>query len=196
MSCPSLRSGTIPMMLPICLICQITAGLWLVDGASAASASGVKATVIRDPAGLPPPVAAMREAILDAARRGDLEALGHAIDLNEIPPMIGPGGGEEHPLEWLRSMSRDEKGIEVLARLTLILEAPAAHVGKGTGEEMYVWPHLAEMPLDRLEAPDEVVLYRLAVDDAAQRMHATGAYTGWRLGIGPEGVWHWLERIE
>jgi hypothetical protein len=195
MSCPRLPSGTVAR--PLCLILQITAGLWLVDGASDAAAAGqAGAVIIRDPAGLPEPVAAMREAILEAARKGDLEVLGHAIDLNEIPPMIGPHGGVDEPLEWLRRASADGQGIEVLAEISLILEAPAAHVGKGTKEEMYVWPHLAELSFGALEPGDLVALYRIAPADLAGRMRQSGKYAGWRLGIGPEGVWHWLEKGE
>jgi hypothetical protein len=196
MSCQSLRFGT--LALPLCLIAQISAGLWLVDGARATALAGESAepAIVRDPAALPEPVAAMRAAILEAAVSGELEALGHAIDLNEVPPMIGPAAGERKPLDWLRKVSADGEASAVLAELSLILEAPAAHVGKGTGGEMYVWPHLCELALTDLGAADRVILYRIAPGEAARRMRESGRYRGWRLGIGPEGVWHWLEKRE
>lgn len=154
--------------------------------------AGEQLTVIRDLATLPEPVQTMRQAILDAARKGDIEELRYAIELNEMPPMIGPAAAGE-PLPYLKTISVDGAGAETLARLSLLLEAPCAVVTGKDGAVMYVWPSYAASQLMDLPPADRVELYRLLPPDKAKAMLAKGEYSGWRLGISGSGIWHYLE---
>lgn len=188
---------SLPAAAVVYIIWQITFSLWPVDGGIGVAWADrtAKTTVERDLAGLPPTVLAMREAILEAVAKGDIEALALPIELNELPPVVGDASSED-ALASLRTASSDGQGIEVLAILSLVLELAPAHVDAGAKTEMYVWPYLAEVPLASLTPPERVDLYRIARGADAQRMLAAGRYTGWRLGIGPNGVWHWLEQGE
>ncbi|MEZ5774685.1 MAG: hypothetical protein R3D33_08300 [Hyphomicrobiaceae bacterium] len=164
------------------------------DGPISSFAAELPKVVIgSDPAILPEAVAEMREAILEAARSGDLEALRIPIEMNEIPPVIGPPDAGRDPLLWWRKVSADGEGREVMAALTLILEAGYAHVDPDGPREMYVWPYLAAVPLGELTPRQSIDLHRIAKGAEAEAMTASGVYSGWRLGIGADGVWHYME---
>jgi hypothetical protein len=141
---------------------------------------------------LPEPVQEMLLAIGEAIRSGDLDALQVAIEMNEMPPVIGDSDSKE-PLDFLKSVAKDETGAEVLARLSLVLDAGYAHVGKGGKNEAYVWPYLAEIDLKALTPADRVRLHRIAPGEAAVAMEKAGKYSGWRIAISATGVWHVLE---
>lgn len=142
--------------------------------------------------GLPDPVQDMLLAIGEAIRSGSLDDLKVAIEMNEIPPVIDMSDSKD-PLAYLRSVAKDDTGAEVLARLSLILDAGYAHVGKGGKDESYVWPYLAEIDLKALTPADRVRLRRIAPGGAALAMEKAGKYAGWRIAISATGVWHVLE---
>lgn len=142
--------------------------------------------------GLPEPVREMLLAIGEAIRSGDMEALKVAIEMNEMPPVIGDSQSEDQ-IGFLKSLSADGDGAETLAKLSLILDAGYAHVDPGGKEESYVWPYLAAIDFKALTPRDRVKLHRMAPGAAAVEMEKSGAYSGWRLGISPTGVWHFLE---
>jgi hypothetical protein len=141
---------------------------------------------------LPAPVQEMLLAIGEAIRSGDIEALKVAIQMNEMPPVIGDSDSKDQ-IAFLRSLSADAGGAETLAKLSLILDAGYAHVDMGGKDESFVWPYLAEVDLKALSPADRVRLHRIAPGAAAIAMEKAGKYTGWRLGISPTGVWHFLE---
>ncbi len=147
---------------------------------------------------LPGPVRELREAMLAAVQSGEIEELRHVYELNDIKPDLGtasPGG----PVALWKRMSGDGKGQEVLAALSLILEAGYVVLPLGRDLEnnrLYIWPYFAEVPLDKLSPAQEVELLRLVPPAVAKSMREKGKYTHWRLAIGADGSWHSFNKAE
>ena len=142
--------------------------------------------------GLPDKVKAMRRRILDATRTGDLEALRPVIESNEMPPAFS-GGDTDDPIQTLKLLSGDDKGREILAILQEVLEAGYVHADVGTPQDMYIWPYFTRYPLDKLTGPQMVELFRLITAGDFQDMQDKGVYSFYRIGIGPDGTWHFFE---
>lgn len=148
--------------------------------------------VSRDIAALPESVQRMRAAIIEAAQSGDIERLRVPIEQNELPPAMGQEN-ETDLIGYLRSLSGDEAGREILAIIIELLEAGYAHVEPGTTREAYVWPYFAALPFDRLTPAQEVDLFKIITPADRDDMAAhAGQYTFFRLGIGPDGTWYFL----
>lgn len=145
----------------------------------------------RDPSILPDRVAAMRERIIEAAKSGDPEKLRIAIERNEVPPVM-VRGAKGDGVKLLTGKSGDPEGREVLARLLDILDAPFVHIETGKPQEMYVWPAFAELPLDSLTPEETVELYRVAPLTVVKESREKKKYLGDRIGIGPDGTWHYF----
>ena len=144
---------------------------------------------------LPTPVQEMREAILSAVRSGRIEDLRHAYELNELKPDLGDAVGD--PIAHWKKISGDGEGREVLAALAEILETGYVELPLGRDLENnkdYVWPYLAEVPLDKLKPAQEVELLRLVSPAAAKEMKAARKYAYWRIAIGADGTWHSLHK--
>ncbi|WP_319772942.1 hypothetical protein [Breoghania sp.] len=141
--------------------------------------------------GLPKPVARIRAQILDAALSGDLESLRPVLESNEMPPTLALTDIED-PIDYLKQASGDEAGREILALLSEILEAGWVHVDEGTPQEMYIWPYFARYPLNGLSPSQEVELYRILTANDVEEMRDFGAYIFYRVGIGPDGTWHYF----
>jgi hypothetical protein len=142
--------------------------------------------------GLPAPVREMREAILAAAKAGRIEELREAYDLNDHKPDLGADPKGDPVAHWKR-ISGDGEGREVLAALSLILEAGYVALPLGADLEnnrVYVWPYFAEVSLRSLSPAQEAELLRLVPPAAAREMKAKGRYSHWRLAIGADGSWH------
>lgn len=181
------------------LLCLLTSAAVLLAGwawppgsARAADAKPRKIEIGYGLDRLPEPVQEMLLAIGEAIRSGDMQELKVAIEMNEMPPVIGDSKSDDQ-IGYLKSLSVDPEGAEVLAKLSLILDAGYAHVDPGGKEESYVWPYLAEVDFKALTSADRVRLYRMVPGKAAAEMIKAGTYSGWRLGISPTGVWHFLE---
>lgn len=147
-------------------------------------------------AGLPQPVLYMRDAMLAAIESGDIEELRHAYDLNELKPDLGIPPKTDPVAHWKR-ISGDGHGREVLAALSLLLEAGYVVLPLGRDIEnnrLYVWPYFAEWPLERLTPGQQVELLRLVPPSAVREMKEKGKYTHWRLVIGADGTWHTLRK--
>ena len=145
---------------------------------------------------LPPAVADMREVILDAVHSGRLEDLQIALDLNELKPELAATPVPD-PIAYWRSVSTDGQGRDVLAALGMLLELPYTTVPLGKDVEnnkMYVWPAFADRPLATLTSEEAIDLRRLVPDAEAEHMTLAGRYTGWRVVIGADGVWHSFRR--
>ena len=140
---------------------------------------------------LPERVRAMRDAILEAARTGDIEEMRPVLESNELMPNVSFGGAKD-PIAYWKESSGDKKGREILAILVEILEMPFVRLAKGTSNEMYVWPYLAELDLEKLTPEQEVDLYRLVKPVELKSMREFGGYIWYRLGIGPDGTWHFF----
>ncbi|WP_420392037.1 hypothetical protein [Acuticoccus sp.] len=133
---------------------------------------------------LPEPVAATRDALLGAARTGDVEALRPLFEGQALPPLVSAMGGVDDPIAFLKRQSGDREGREILAILIELLEAGHVHLEK---DGTYVWPYFAEVPLAELEAPHYVELYRILTSIDVEEMERQGRYTFFRVGIGRDG---------
>jgi hypothetical protein len=147
--------------------------------------------IITDLSRLPQPAARMRERILAAAKSGELKKLVTAMQTNETMPIFSLGDDKDPAAFW-RKTYPDSDGVEVLAILVGILEAPFVHVEKGTPQEMYLWPYFARMPLKSLTPEQRVELFRIVTGADYKDMLDFGAYSFYRLGIGPDGTWHFF----
>ena len=101
-------------------------------------------------------------------------------------------GGDTDPVRFWRETSTDKKGLEYLAAMVEILQMPYVRLRAGTDNEMYIWPYLAELDLEKLEPAQDVDLYRLVSPAEAKTMREFGGYIWYRLGIGRDGTWHFF----
>lgn len=157
----------------------------------AAHASQPEITISSQVDSLPERVKTMHMHILQAARSGDIEMLLPVLEMNELKPTVSFGESED-PITYWKRTSGDGEGRQVLAILAEILEMPHAHVNAGRDDEMYVWPYLAEVPLDKLAPAQLVDLYRLVTPEEVKAMKDFGGYIHYRLGIGRDGTWHYF----
>jgi len=147
--------------------------------------------IVYDLSLLPLPVARMRARILEAARSGDLEKLVALMQGGETMPIF-TFGTEKNPLAYWRSNYPDSGGLEVLAILTNILDAGYVLIDKDTPQAMYVWPYFAFTPLKSLTPQQKVALFRIVTGADYKEMSEFGAYIFYRLGIAPDGTWHFF----
>jgi hypothetical protein len=140
---------------------------------------------------LPEKVRQTRDRILTAARTGDLTKVATVMQSNEMMPVFS-FGGDRDPVEFWKSSYPDSEGVEALAILIEILELPFVHLDRGTPQEMYVWPYFYSMPLNKLSTEQRVELFRLVTGSDWREMLDFGAYIFFRVGISPDGVWHFF----
>jgi hypothetical protein len=162
----------------------------------AAQAPGPGATeappeIFTDPAQLPAAVARMRTRMLEAARSGDLDKLVTVMQSNETMPVFS-FGNERDPVAFWKSLYPDSQGLEILAILIQILESGFVHVERKTPQDMYVWPYFARMPLTALTPEQKVELFRIVTGADYQEMLDAGGYAFYRVGIAPDGTWHFF----
>ncbi len=158
----------------------------------AASAPAPKPDVFYDPGLLPEPVRAMRDKILEAALSGDLDKLKVVIQTNEMPPAFSFGEDKGDPIAAMKEQSNDGEGREVMAILAEVLEAGYVHVDKGTPQEMYLWPYFAQYPINDLTPSQTIELFKIVTSYEYNEMKEFGAYNFYRVGIGPDGTWHFF----
>jgi hypothetical protein len=160
--------------------------------------------VSRDTDALPAEVRRMRGMILEAVRSGESEALRKPIEWNEVPPSFGKGvqargRGPAMAAELVRifrERSGDGQGRETMGQIVNLLAVGYARTSPGTRQEMYVWPYFAALDPRLLTAEQEVDAYRVLHAAAVQEWREKGRYPGWRLGIGPDGTWHFFQGAE
>jgi len=140
---------------------------------------------------LPEPVKKMRERILEAARSGNIDAMHPIVEMNELKPTVSFGGAND-PVAYWKQTSGDGQGREIMAIMIEILQMPFVRTATGTSNEMYVWPYLALLKPDKLTPAQQVDLYRLISPDEAKTMKEFGGYIHYRLGISPDGTWHFF----
>lgn len=145
--------------------------------------------VIYDLQRLPEPVRRLHRIIVEACKAGDLEALRPYLATGEDGTQLSLGATVEDPIAYLKEMSGDGEGYEVLAIIQEVLEAGFIHADVGTDAELYVWPYFFGIPLDRLTGTQQVELFRLVTAGDYEDMKAYGTYNFYRLGITPEGRW-------
>ncbi len=147
--------------------------------------------IIADLSRLPPPVARMRARILEAARSGDLDKVVTVMQSNETMPAFSPGT-DRNPTTFWKTSYPDSDGLEILAILIGILETPFVHLGYGSPQEMFVWPYFAQVPLKELTPAQRVELFKIITGSDYKEMGQAGAYRFYRLGIAPDGTWHFF----
>jgi hypothetical protein len=152
--------------------------------------------ISRDLERLPQQVRAMRALILDQARTGELERMRSAIERNEMPPVFARGQKaptvSDDLLRILRERSADGAGRQQLAEIISMLALGYARINAGNAQEMFVWPYLAALDPKALTAEQEVDAYRLVRPQDLKDWREKGRWLGPRLGIGPDGTWHYL----
>src|SRR6516225_6752319 len=163
-------------------------GLRLLLPALVASAGVVVPTNLRSET-VKPPDARTRERLLAAARSGDLQQL--AALMNDSTPVFS-FTDEKDPVAFWKANYPDSDGVEVLSILTMILEAGYVRVDEGTPQEMYVWPYFVRMSLSALTPQQKVELFRIVTGADYKDMMKLGVYAFYRVGIGPDGTWHFF----
>lgn len=145
--------------------------------------------VIYDADRLPEPVRRMRELIIEACRSGDLEQLRPLLGTGADATRLSLGTHEGDPIEFLREVSGDEQGQEILAILLEVMEAGFVRLNAGTDYEQYVWPYFFALPLEDLTPQQRVELFTLVTAGDYEDMKQFGAYIFYRAAITPEGRW-------
>jgi hypothetical protein len=151
-----------------------------------------KPDVLYDPGLLPDPVRAMRDKILEAALSGETDRLKAVIQSNEMPPVFSFGEDGGDPIKAMKEQSNDGEGREVMAILAEVLEAGYVHVDQGTPQEMYLWPYFARYPITELSPAQTIELFKIVTSFEYTEMKEFGAYNFYRVGIGPDGTWHFF----
>lgn len=136
---------------------------------------------------LPAPVLKTRNALLQAARTGDLEKLRPIIDSFDPKPIVS-FGDESDAIAYWKASSADGTGRDILAEMIKVFSSGFSHINSGTAEDTYVWPYHFVYPLDKLTAEQEVELYLLVPAEYRKDMEDAGGYIGFRAGISPNGA--------
>jgi len=175
-------------------LCAFAAALALGTAMFAATPSFAEEVQVgRDVSKLPAEVQRMRQAILQAAMSGDIEELRLPIDMNELHPIFAKDR-TPNPIAYLKSVSADGNGREMLAILFNLLTTGYAIKNAGTKNEMIVWPYHAAIPLSGLTPSQEVEIYRFLPPARVKEMATAGKYSFYSVGIGRDGVWHYFSR--
>lgn len=139
---------------------------------------------------LPDPVKRMLGEIAEAAQSGEIENMRAVLESNELKPMVAAAHVDD-PIAFWKKESADGSGRDVLAAMLDVMSSGYVRTGQGQ-EEMYVWPYFAETGLSALTPAQEVELYRIVPPERAVAMKKSGKYGYYRLGIAPNGVWHYF----
>jgi hypothetical protein len=146
--------------------------------------------VLYDAAGTPKLVQRILNMIFLAAQSGEIEEMRAVLETNELKPMVAARHIDD-PIAFWRSQSVDGTGRDILATMLDMLNT--GFVLKDSGDTaMYVWPYFAEIDLATLSPKEQVELHRLVPPEEAKAMIASGIYTGYRLGVAPNGIWHYF----
>ncbi|CAN7383861.1 hypothetical protein [Mesorhizobium caraganae] len=145
--------------------------------------------VVYDLSKLPEPVRRMHDLMVEACVSGDIEKLRPLIGTGETMTQLSLGEIEGDPIAFLKGLSGDKEGQEILAIMEEVLNAGYVHVDVGTPQELYVWPYFFAMPLDKLDAKQRVELFKIVTAGDYDDMKQFGAYIFYRVGITPAGQW-------
>lgn len=129
---------------------------------------------------LPAHVAETRDLILAAVRSASIDDIAAVVSSDDARPDLGIITGRDS-ITALKKMSADGQGREILGLRGAVLDvAPATLPLRNDLENnlMYVWPYLAEKPIERLSPREEVDLYRLAPSAKVAEMREKNAGCG------------------
>lgn len=138
---------------------------------------------------LPPEVVRMRSLILEACKTGDPEKLRPLLGLGDDMTQLSLGEIEGDPIAFIKGLSGDPDGLEILAIMEEVLNAGYVHLDAGTDEELYVWPYFFAIPLEKLTAAQKVELFKIITAGDFEEMKNFGSYIFYRFGITPQGKW-------
>jgi hypothetical protein len=147
--------------------------------------------IITDLSRLPAAVARTRDRIIAAARTGDLQRLVGVMQASNPMPVFS-FSEDKDPIAFWKATYPDSEGIEALSILLTILDTGYVHVDQGTPQEIYLWPYFARLPLKTLTPEQRVELFRIVTGADYHDMIDFGAYSFYRLGIAPDGTWHFF----
>ena len=145
--------------------------------------------ILYDVQSLPEPVKRMRQLLLDVAMSGDIEKLRPLIGTGDEATQLSLSDLEDDPITYLKDLSGDKNGEELLAIMENILNGGYVHVDVGKPEELYAWPYFFAMPLEKLTTRQRVELFKIVTAGDYEDMKSYGVYNFYRLGITPEGKW-------
>ena len=143
---------------------------------------------------LPAPVTAIRDKILAALEKNDVEALRIPIDWNETRPLFAKSGtfaAGTDPIEILKALSFDGKGQETVRIARAVLAQPFVTIIRGP-VTLCEWPAFARHsapPATEEEARTRWSCVRFA---DLSRSNADGKPRATRIGIASDGVWHYF----
>ena len=104
--------------------------------------------VVYDLGKLPEPVRRMHALIVEACESGDIERLRPLIGTGDNTTQLSLTDIDGDAIAFLKGLSGDKEGQEILAILEEVLNAGYVHLDAGTPEELYVWPYFFALPLD------------------------------------------------
>jgi len=145
-----------------------------------------------DVAALPQLVFQTRQRILAAARSGEIENLRPLLKSFAGETQISPNEKQGDPIRFLTEISGDGEGVEILAILLGLLQSGYVIMNEGHQDEMYVWPYFVALPLGDLSKAQMVEAYQIMTAGDFEVMQEIGTYTFFRLGIAPNGHWHFF----
>ena len=145
--------------------------------------------VMYDLGKLPEPVRRMHNLIVEAAKSGDIEKLRPLIGQGDSMTQLSLTDIDGDAIAFLKGLSGDTEGQEILAIMEEVLDAGFVHIDIGTPQELYVWPYFFAMPLDKLDQRQRVELFKIVTAGDYDDMKQFGAYIFYRVGITPEGKW-------
>jgi len=137
---------------------------------------------------LPEPVQAKRQALIEAARTGDIEHLRPIIEAQDTPPNVSFGNPDD-PLASLKDASEDDEGRQILGLLLDLFDQPYAFYPDSGGQTHYIWPYLAEIDPNALSPEQQVDAYRLLDSEQIAELQKMGAWYYWRIVISESGNW-------
>lgn len=162
----------------------------LPDPVAEAARLGAGPKVLYDTTATPKLVQRILKMIIVTAQSGDIEEMRAVLESNELKPMVAAKHIDD-PIAYWKAQSVDGTGRDILATMLDMLSSGFVLTGKGD-DEMYVWPYFAEADLTTLTPRQQVELYRMVPPEKAKAMLASGKYTGYRLGVAPNGIWHFF----
>lgn len=137
---------------------------------------------------------AIRNKILAALAKDDVEALRIPIDWNEVRPLFARSGAFRagtDPIDILKALSFDGKGRESVAILRAVLAQPYVTITRAP-VTLYEWPAFASRPSAPANEDDARARWSCVRFADLARANAEGKPRPARLGIASDGVWHYF----
>lgn len=141
---------------------------------------------------LPAPVKMMRQKIIDAAKTGDVNNLKPLLGTSGDPTQLSVSDNVKDPIAYLKQLSGDGDGLEIMAIMIDLLNSGYAHLDQGDDEEIYIWPYFVALPIDKLSKPQLVELFQIMTAGDLEEMKEIGTYSFFRIGITPDGTWRFF----